>query len=113
RAVRVRERDDITGTRVDLPVASEGVGPLRLRTAMHVENNRILLARIKAMRLDQKHLNLRAARALDPHGFRGANVYFARNGIVNVSEAGWSSRFSTADVGAEDLNRFADGAARV
>src|SRR5205085_11338178 len=80
RAVRIREGDDVARAGVDLPVAAEGVRPLRLRPAVNVDDQRVLLRRVEVVRLDDEDVDLLAVRALHPHLLRRADVHFAGDG---------------------------------
>src|SRR5205085_12687357 len=57
RAMRIREGDDVAGARIDLPVAAKGVRPVRLRPAMHIDNQRVLFRWVEVVRLDHKDVN--------------------------------------------------------
>ena len=83
RAVRVGERHDVAGARVDLPVAAEGVGPLRLRPAVDVEDERVLLRRVEPVRLDDEDLHRVPVGAGDLDGLLGrADVHLLLDRLV-------------------------------
>ncbi len=58
---------DVARTGIDLPVGTVGVHPLHLRSAMDIDDERIFLGRIEAVRLDDEHLHGVTVSPLDPH----------------------------------------------
>jgi len=58
--MRIGESDDVTSAGINLPVAAKRILPLKLRAAMHVEDERILLGRVEIVWLDDEDFNLRS-----------------------------------------------------
>src|SRR5262249_2009329 len=97
---------------VDLPVAAEGVSPLILWASVHIEYERISLAGIEGMRLDDEDLNLGSAGAIDPDRFCGPNVDLGGDTGVDVGERGYITRLAIRDGRAVDLCGIPDRPAR-
>src|SRR5262249_13184157 len=87
--------------------------PLRLRTSMDIQYQRILLVWIKVVWLDDKDLYFSASGAFDPYGLSRSDVDFARNNVVDVSQSFGLRRYPAVDIGCEQLNRFPDRASGV
>ncbi len=73
-AVRIGESHDIARGWIHLPISTEAVSPLVLRSAMYVENQGILFLFAEAMRFDDKRVDFFAVHARDPHFFDGSRI---------------------------------------
>ena len=85
--MRIRKGDDVTGARIDSPVAAKSIAKIRLRTAMHIQNQGILARGIEVVRFDDKNLHTLTARTGHPDHSAGRIVNVVHELIVNVSES--------------------------
>ena len=96
RAMRVRISHHITGSRINLPVATERIHPLHLWSAMHIDDKRIFLAGIKVVWLHDKYLYLVTTSTLYPDALRWTDIHLilqllVKEGNLLLLAAGYRS----------------------
>ena len=104
---------NISCARIYLPVGTERIHPLHLRSTVHVHHQRIALVGVEVVRLDDEDFHAVASRSLDPQLLARAEVNLGLEGVVVVRELGGAFLLGLIAIERIGLTRGAAGEVEV